>query len=400
MGDTVIKDADKLSPYQVRGLVDNAEGSKGLFNHYKIKGIDVGKRIDRRERRRKQAKLSTTPKSTNIQKTSDMYKQAPKQASLVNNNEKIMDKQVKQAAFVKLATIKLAINYVLRNRLMSKQAAPGFGPTSQDPTMNMGYVGQSSGKGVSMPATGATVQVPTRQGRGQMRDFDTISNSMADPRSFQTLRKMITPIAQGVWTRKTNTYDFNGDWNAYQRERERIESGWQQMNEAEKAKYENSYKRHIAALNRWRDFQNMQNPTTPTKGQLAREAYNRSQALQQADEEYYNNIAPTLVANNTLDLQGDTTPPVRIAQNPVGTGGQSPIFADGSDLTLEDVLNGESPVPLFANGSDLNLEDILNGRSPENVPNNNQRHSILETGSSPVAMTNYEPYPGYNKAPY
>ena len=323
MGDTVIKDADKLSPYQVRGLVDNAEGSKGLFNHYKIKGIDVGKRIDRRERRREQAKLSTTPKSTNIQKTS----------SLVNNNEKIMDKQVKQAAFVKLATIKLAINYVIRNRLMNKQAAPN-------------------------PATNPQQPVPTASGRPMQ-----YSSPMPQPTQAPVNWKQRTADIKkrlGVngptnvgWNKNTGRYNVRGArpemaLQSLEEERQRIEGIWNQLTPEEKAHYEPMYKKHLAALQSARMA-----PTgyqmapaaqeVASKGwNIARGLLNRvannerarldnegQQLVQQADDEYFKNVAPTVAANNSLALQDDTN--------------QSPLFANGSNLDLEDVLNGNSP---------------------------------------------------------
>lgn len=361
MGYTEIKDSYGLSPYEVKGLVDNLGGNNGLNNHVKIKGINVGKRIDRRERRREQAQMAAMPKPNNLQKNSDMVKKAPKQASLVNNSENNM----KKAAWIKLATIRLAINYILRNRGISKQAAPMLfgspsGPktpnlqqrvqadntrkmqeaqsspeawdarrravesTIRTPSMmrawqrngftdqqinqyvqdqvnkkmsvygprpqatasqvNRGYMAPNLSTGVSnvvvpprqgrgqlntvggsslgngsvidnapplpnnpdtpMPTTGAMINVPPRQGRGQMR------------RDINTLRQAVGPIAKGIWHKGTNSYNFaEGDWDAYQRERDRIESGWAQMNDAERAKYQNSYDRHINALDTWKKEQ-------------------------------------------------------------------------------------------------------------------------------------------------
>lgn len=118
MGTTIRR--GKLDPYEVRKEVDNYENTS-LFDNMFINGKQVGARKARRERRREQAQQKRQPLlETNLQKSSDMLKKAPKQASLVNNNENI-----KQAAFLKLATIKLAIRFIQRNRGMSKQADTG-----------------------------------------------------------------------------------------------------------------------------------------------------------------------------------------------------------------------------------------------------------------------------------
>ena len=87
MGETKIKDGEQLSPYQVRELTTllGSKG-KGLNNNVKIKDASIEQRMAHRKWRQ-EYELAKKNESTNIQKTSDMYKQAPKQASLVNNNE-------------------------------------------------------------------------------------------------------------------------------------------------------------------------------------------------------------------------------------------------------------------------------------------------------------------------
>lgn len=96
--------AGKPDPYEVRKEVDNYENTS-LFDNMFINGKSVASRKQRRERRREQAQQK---KQLDLQKSSDMTKKAPKMA---NNSQNI-----KQAAWIKLAQIKLAINYVLRTR--------------------------------------------------------------------------------------------------------------------------------------------------------------------------------------------------------------------------------------------------------------------------------------------
>lgn len=295
MGDTVIKDADKLSPYEVGGLT-TLLGSKGLDNHVKIKGKSVGKRMDHR----KYYDLARRNESSNINKTSDMVKKTTKQSSLVNNNEKIMNKQVKEA-FVKLATIKLAINYVLRNRLMSKQAAPGgFGPTSHNPTMNMGYVGRAPAApglvGGSIPdnrpfSVGGYTIDPSMNRTQNPAGFSMNSfNSSAPAPNFsarqapvQTRRQQTADLKKRLglsgpnitWNKDNSTYDLGGRRpeearQALEEERARIEGAWNQLNEAERMRYGRYYDRHMSDISRQLgDIENQQayaeQPTKPNK---------------------------------------------------------------------------------------------------------------------------------------
>ena len=106
MGTTLRKDS--LSPGQVRRDMDNYETSS-LDDNILLNGKYVKDRKKRREYRRDLAQRKR--ESMNQDKNATMTKEAPKQASFVDNNE-----QVKQAALLKLATLRLAINYVLRNR--------------------------------------------------------------------------------------------------------------------------------------------------------------------------------------------------------------------------------------------------------------------------------------------
>ena len=354
--------AGKPDPYQVRKEVDNYENTS-LFDNMFINGKSVESRKRRRERRRELAQQKK--QDTNLQKTSDMTKKAPKIASLANNSE-----NTKQAALIKLATIRLAINYILRNRGMNKQAYGGNMPMQQPmPTsrtsiprsnMNLGrstmtasdwdnkypevestirtpyqmniwrnkglsdqqidaYVkrqtlkrmqsrygarpgsnpaqpstvtnsGANTVRGNQMqqpiggvvdsspvaitpiPTTGSSVKVPppSQPGRvrGQLRDYNTVVNSLR-ARSFQDLRRSIGQMAKntegnGIWDKNTGRYNFEpGDWDAYQNERDRIERGWAQMNEAERAQHQKSYDMHINALDAWREMQDMYGDSAP-----------------------------------------------------------------------------------------------------------------------------------------
>lgn len=106
----------KLSPQQVKKEIDAEENSfydKNLF----INGKTVGDRIKRREYRRDLAQRKKNPPllDTNLtqSKDADMIKRSQ---NLVDNNGKVQYAQVKQAALIKLALMRLAINYILRNR--------------------------------------------------------------------------------------------------------------------------------------------------------------------------------------------------------------------------------------------------------------------------------------------
>ena len=100
--------AGNLKPNEVRKAVDNYE-TNSLDDNILLNGKYVKDRKKRREYRRDLAQRKR--ESMNQDKNAIMTKEAPKQASFVDNNER-----VKQAALLKLATLRLAINYVLRNR--------------------------------------------------------------------------------------------------------------------------------------------------------------------------------------------------------------------------------------------------------------------------------------------
>ena len=239
----------QLSKGAVRRDMDNYE-INSLDDNMIVNGKSVK---DRKKRREYIRDLTQRKRDMNQNKSATMTKEAPKQASFVDNNERI-----KQAAWVKLAMVRLAINYVMRNRLMSKQAAMPMGnslPTAHK-TPSMGYTGRSMGSATPMPTTGSVVQVSPRQGRGQMRSFDTIQNNMRDPRSSAQIRESLGSATKGIWDKGSGSYNFaDGDWDAYQQERDRIERGWAQMNEAERAKYKKFYDRHINALDAWKGVQ-------------------------------------------------------------------------------------------------------------------------------------------------
>ena len=104
-----------LKPNEVRKAVDNYE-TNSLDDNILLNGKYVKDRKKRREYRRDLAQRKRESKDAT------MTKEAPKQASFVDNNERI-----KQATLLKLATLRLAINHVLRMRDMQKQA--NWGPT-------------------------------------------------------------------------------------------------------------------------------------------------------------------------------------------------------------------------------------------------------------------------------
>ncbi len=119
-----------LKPNEVRKAVDNYE-TNSLDDNILLNGKYVKDRKKRREYRRDLAQRKRESKDAT------MTKEAPKQASFVDNNE-----QIKQAALLKLATLRLSINYVLRNRGLNKQAASNkvspLGPVLYDPSTGNG----------------------------------------------------------------------------------------------------------------------------------------------------------------------------------------------------------------------------------------------------------------------
>ena len=276
--------AGKPDPYEVRKEVDNYENTS-LFDNMLINGKSVASRKQRRERRREQAQQK---KQLDLQKSSDMTKKSPK---LANNSQ-----NMKQAAWIKIAQVKLAINYVLRNRGRSKSAA-GIGGFMQGfaPMVQQGFnrFGQSMGNMASNvrqgfqnnvrsgintavnsnmatnaantfqqmrpPAFTSPVQAPMFQSRNPISGDQF--NQLSNPRDFKTLRGIVGPAVRNndgskAWDSSSDTYNFaEGDWDSYQRERDRIESGWNQLDDAEKEKYKRSYDRHIAALDRWKATQ-------------------------------------------------------------------------------------------------------------------------------------------------
>ena len=102
----------KLSPQQVKKEIDTKENSffdKNLF----INNKTVDDRIKRREYRRDLAQRKLLDTNLTQSKDADMIKRSQ---NLVDNNGKVQYAQVKQAALIKLALMRLAINYILRQR--------------------------------------------------------------------------------------------------------------------------------------------------------------------------------------------------------------------------------------------------------------------------------------------
>lgn len=99
--------AGNMKPNEVRKDMDNYEVNSLDDNMY-LNGKSVKDRKKRREYRRDLAQR----KREEQDKTATMTKEAPKQKNFVDNNEQMK----KQSALLKLASLRLAINYILRTR--------------------------------------------------------------------------------------------------------------------------------------------------------------------------------------------------------------------------------------------------------------------------------------------
>ncbi len=104
----------------------------------------------------------------------------------------------KQAAITKLASLRLAINYVLRHR-MTKQAA--------DPQ--------------------------------PIRDINT-------------LKSLAPPATPGLWRPGSQSYNINhGDWDTYMKESDRVNGLFNQLTPAEQTKYKPQFDERTKALDSW-----------------------------------------------------------------------------------------------------------------------------------------------------
>lgn len=347
--------AGNLSKKEVRQETNSLAKSRYTGNIF-VNGKTVNDRLANREYQKEyyQRKKKKRPLlDTNLveSKESDMVKKAPQKVAFVDNNELSMNTRIKQAAWVKLATLRLAINFILRNRGLTKQAwgfpvararaargLPVRRPRARaavygsQPTYSQGSMTRSPNGSASAPASiaggpysepapaptqvtppvaskpapsapGVTPQAINdfknirdtaltagnvarkgindymQQGLNTMNQIATNAlnyypehrapapfedtkpltaedwEDMTDVRDQATLKSMAAPIAEGIYDKATGTYDFKGDYNAAQQERDRIEGLWGQLTPAEQRKYQTAYDNRIKALDSWEQQQ-------------------------------------------------------------------------------------------------------------------------------------------------
>ena len=120
-------------------------------------------------------------------------------------------------------------------------------------SQNPAYMQRSPAGSASAPAGIAPMAEPsTPAPTAQPAPMAQPAPQQPNIRPTKELRQFFGPSNGVKFNRRNGTYNFNeGDWSAYQNERERLDRGWSQLNDAEKAKFQPVYDKHMQALDRW-----------------------------------------------------------------------------------------------------------------------------------------------------